>query len=114
MFDDPTHDSRFAEIFANTQMHKLDFDAYSDRDGTVRSAEVALQHTQQLQYVHDGLRVQLRAYLQLTSQQVPDTYILEVYGRLYMVPLNVRNHLCHSDWTSFQGLRTSMWYQSVL
>ena len=28
-----------------------------------------------------------------------------------MVPLNVRNHLCHSDWTAFQGLRTSMWYQ---
>jgi hypothetical protein len=28
-----------------------------------------------------------------------------------MVPFNVRNHLCHSDWTAFQGLRTSMWYQ---
>ena len=28
-----------------------------------------------------------------------------------MVPLNVRNHLCHSDWTAFQELRTSMWYQ---
>ena len=111
LFDDPIHDSRFAEIFANTQMHTLDFDAYTDRDGTVRSAEVALQHTQQLQYVHDGLRVQLRAYLQHTSQQIPDTSILKVYGRLCMVPLNVRNHLCHSDWTAFQGLRTSMWYQ---
>ena len=82
LFNDPTHDSRFAEIFANTQMHTLDFDAYTDRDGTIRSAEVALQHTQQLQYVHDGLRVQLRAYLQLTSHQVPDNHILEVYGRL--------------------------------
>ena len=59
-------------------MHTLDFDAYTDRDGTIRSAEVALQHTQQLQYVHDGLRVQLQAYLQLTSQQVQDIYILEV------------------------------------
>ena len=28
-----------------------------------------------------------------------------------MVPLNVRHHLCHSDWTAFQELRTSMWYQ---
>jgi len=111
LFNDPTHDSRFAEIFANTQMHMLDFDAYTDRDGTIRSADVALQHTQQLQYVHDGLRLQLRAHLQLTSQEVPDNHILEVYGRLYMVPLNVRDYLCHSDWTAFQGLRTSMWYQ---
>ena len=77
-FTDPMHDSRFDEIFANTQMHTLDFDAYTDRDGTIRSAEVALQDTQQLQYVHDGLRVQLREYLQHTSQQIPDTYILEV------------------------------------
>ena len=92
-------------------MHTLDFDAVTDRDGTVRSAEVAVQHTQQLQYVHDGLRVQLREYLQATSQQVQDTFILEVYGRLYMVPLNVRNHLWNSDWTAFQELRTSMWYQ---
>ena len=111
LFDDPIHDSRFAEIFANTQMHTLDFDAVTDRDGTVRSAEVALIHTQQLEYVHDGLRVQLRQYLQATSQQVQDTFILEVYGRLYMVPLNVRDHLTHSDWTNFQALRTSMWYQ---
>ena len=91
LFNDLTHDSRFAEIFANT--HMLDFKAYTDRDGTIRSADVALQHTQQLQYVHDGLRVQLRAHLQLTSQQVPDNHILEVYGRLYMVPLNVRHYL---------------------
>ena len=28
-----------------------------------------------------------------------------------MVPLNVRHYLCQSDWTAFQGLRTSMWYQ---
>ena len=28
-----------------------------------------------------------------------------------MVPLHVRNHLGHSDWTAFQELRTSMWYQ---
>ena len=89
----------------------LDFDAYTDRDGTIRSADVALQHTQQLQYVHDGLRGQLRAHLQLTSQQVSDNHILEVYGRLYMVPLNVRHYLCQSDWTAFQGLCTSMWYQ---
>ena len=89
----------------------LDCDAYTDRDGTIRSADVALQHTQQLQYVHDGLRVQLRAHLQLTSQQVPDNHILEVYGRLYMVPLNVRHYLCQSDWTDFQGIRTLMWVQ---
>ena len=57
------------------------------------------------------VRVQLREYLPHTGQQIPDNYILEVYGRLYMVPFNVRNHLCHSDWTAFQGLRTSMWYQ---
>ena len=75
-------------------MHTLDFDAVTDRDGTVRSAEVGLQHTQQLLYVHDGLRVQPRVYLQATSQQVQDTFILEVYGRLYMVLLNVRNHFC--------------------
>jgi hypothetical protein len=58
-FIDPIHDSRFAETFANTQMHMLDFDAYTDRDGAIRSGEMALQHAQQLQYVHDALRVQL-------------------------------------------------------
>jgi hypothetical protein len=80
-FTDPTHDSRFAEIFANTQMHTLNFDAYTDRDGTIRFAEVALQHTQQLQYVHDGLRLQLREYLLHTSQQIPDN--LSIWTHLY-------------------------------
>jgi hypothetical protein len=75
-FNNPTHDSRFAKIFANTQMHTLDFDAYTDRGGTKRSAEVALQHTQQLQYVHDGLRVQLREYRLHTSQRIPNNFIL--------------------------------------
>ena len=50
-----------------------------------------------------GLRVQLQTYLQHTSQQIPDTYISKVYERLYIVPFNVRNHLCHSYWTAFQG-----------
>jgi hypothetical protein len=57
-------------------MHMLDFDAYTDREGTIRPAEVALQHAQQLQYVHDGLRVPLQEYLIHTSQQIPDSYIL--------------------------------------
>jgi hypothetical protein len=26
-FEDPTHNTRFAEIFARTQMHRLNFDA---------------------------------------------------------------------------------------
>jgi hypothetical protein len=106
-FEKPTHDSLFAKIFANTQMHIMDFNAYSDR-GTQRSAEVALQHTQQLQCFHSGLRIQIREYLQRTNQMIPITHILEVYGRLYTVPVNVREYLCHSDQTAFQELRTSM------